>query len=111
MPPGIVVPKGTLDGILGARQALDDMIYNRDTGEVKLGGNALHVAQDLRNQIDAAAKTDPLLAAGDQAFAEHSANLDRSLRFNPHKAESFESLEPIFVFKKCPCEYLQQFSF
>ena len=32
--------------------------------------------------------------------------LDRSLRCNPHKTESFESLEPIFVFKKCPCEYL-----
>jgi hypothetical protein len=51
-------------------------MYNRDTGEAKLGPNAMHVAGELRKQIDAVAKTDPVLASGDQIFAEHSANLD-----------------------------------
>jgi hypothetical protein len=73
---GLTVPKGTSDGILGARQALDDLMYNRDTGEAKLGQNAMYVAGELRKQIDAVAKTDPLIAAGDAAYSEHSGVLD-----------------------------------
>jgi hypothetical protein len=69
-PVGLLVPKDDPGGILGARQALDDLMYNRDTGEAKLGPNAMRVAGDLRGQIDQIVKTNPDFAQGDAIYAQ-----------------------------------------
>lgn len=74
-PLGMTVPKGTSSGLLGVRQALDDLMYNKDTGEIKLGPNAMRIAGGLRSQIDDIVKDDPFIAAGDQAFSEHMQRL------------------------------------
>jgi Cell Wall Hydrolase len=69
-PVGLVVPKSDPAAILGARQALDDMMYNRETGEAKLGPNAMRVAGDLRAQIDKVVKGNNHFAQGDAIFAK-----------------------------------------
>jgi hypothetical protein len=69
-PVGMVVPKSDPAAILGARQALDDMMFNRETGEAKLGPNAMRVAGDLRAQIDKVVKGNESFAQGDAVYAK-----------------------------------------
>ncbi|WP_213773433.1 cell wall hydrolase [Bradyrhizobium sp. dw_78] len=68
-PVGMVVPKSDPAAILGARQALDDIMFNRETGEAKLGPNAMRVAGDLRAQIDGIVKANPSFAQGDAIYS------------------------------------------
>lgn len=70
------VPKEDPDAILGARRALDDLMYSKDTGEAKLGPNSMRVAGNLRSQIDAILKQDPNIAKGDAAYAAQMRNLN-----------------------------------
>ena len=69
-PAGTIVPKSDPQAILGARQALDDVMYNRDTGDAKLGPNAMRVAGNLRNQIDNIVKTNSDFANGDAIYSQ-----------------------------------------
>jgi hypothetical protein len=65
-----IVPKDDPGAILGARQALDDLMYSRATGDAKLGPNALRVASNLRSQIDSVVKSNPNFAQGDAIYAK-----------------------------------------
>ncbi len=78
-PVGLVVPKSDPGAILGARQALDDIMYNRDTGEAKLGPNAMRVAGDLRAKIDNIVKSNDNFAQGD-AIVSQSKNVQRAFK-------------------------------
>jgi Cell Wall Hydrolase len=69
-PVGLVVPKSDPEAILGARQALDDIMYNRETGEAKLGPNAMRIAGDLRAQIDKVVKGNESFSQGDTIYAK-----------------------------------------
>ena len=69
-PLGMTVPKSDPQAILGARQALDDMMYNRATGDAKLGPNAMRVAGDLRGQIDSVVKSNGSFAQGDSIYSQ-----------------------------------------
>ena len=75
-----------------------------------LGSAATVTAGGGFNILAAAARQGmPTMYAGRHGAGPYGecirAALARSLRLNPHKVESFESLEQIFAFKKCPCEY------
>lgn len=69
-PTGLTVPKEDPGAILGARQALDDLMYNRDTGDAKLGPNAMRVAGQLRDQIDGIVKGNSNFAQGDEIYSQ-----------------------------------------
>lgn len=69
-PLGMTVPKSNPEAVLGARQALDDIMYNRETGEAKLGPNAMRVASDLRAQLDQIVKSNDNFAQGDAIYAQ-----------------------------------------
>jgi hypothetical protein len=67
---GMSIPKDDPGAVLGARQALDDMMYNRDTGEAKLGPNALRIASQIRGQLNDIIKEDSNFAAGDAIHSQ-----------------------------------------
>ena len=69
-PLGLAVPKSDPGAILGARQALDDIMFNKETGEAKLGPNAMRVASELRSQLDAIVKSNDNFAQGDAIYAK-----------------------------------------
>ena len=72
---GLSVPKSDPGAILGARQALDDLIEKmpQDTSG---GRNAFRTATDLRNQIDSVVKSNPDFAAGDAIYAKNAGIID-----------------------------------
>jgi hypothetical protein len=78
-PLGMTVPKSDPEAILGARQALDDMMYNRATGDAKLGPNAMRVAGDLRNQVDSIVKSNSNFARGDAIYSQ-AKNVESAFR-------------------------------
>lgn len=55
--------------LLGARQAMDDLIERRGTADTTAGRNAIRQAQDVRTNLDAVLKQDGNIASGDAAFA------------------------------------------
>ena len=67
---GMLVPKDDPGAVLSARQAMDDMMYSRETGEAKLGPNAMRVAQDIRGQLDGIVKSNGSFAAGDAIHSQ-----------------------------------------
>ena len=69
-PAGLIVPKSDPEGVLGARQALDDMMYNKDSGEARLGPNAMRVAGNIRNDLDQIVKSNEDFARGDAIYAQ-----------------------------------------
>lgn len=67
--PGVTVPEDSAQGLLGARQALDDFINRAGDADTTAGKNALRQAGAVRSQIDGLVKADPNIAAGDAAFS------------------------------------------
>ncbi len=65
----MLVPKDDPQTLLGARQALDDLIERRGTAETSAGSNAIRQAQAVRGQLDQVLKTDPNVAAGDAIYS------------------------------------------
>lgn len=63
------VPKSDPGAILGARQAIDD-ILDKASQDTSMGKNAVRVAGDLRNQLDGIIKTNSDFAAGDAIYAK-----------------------------------------
>lgn len=63
------VPKSDPEQLLGARQAMDDLIERRGTADTTAGRNAIRQAQDVRSRLDAVLKQDGNIASGDAAYA------------------------------------------
>ena len=67
--PGVTIPEDNAQGLLGARQALDDFIKRGGDADTTAGANSLRQAQAVRSQIDGLVKQDPNIAAGDAAYS------------------------------------------
>jgi hypothetical protein len=67
--PGVTVPEDNAQGLLGARQALDDFIKRGGDADTTAGKNALREASAVRDKIDKLVKSDPNIEAGDKAFS------------------------------------------
>jgi len=67
--PGVTVPEDSAQGLLGARQALDDFIKRGGDADTTAGQNALRQASIVRGKIDQIVKSDPNIAAGDAAYS------------------------------------------